>query len=71
MRKMSSEALGGAGQWQLFSAVCLQRLPVVTAERTPMEQKYGDLMAQLELESSILCDHELHAMEDRSDTTVV
>ncbi|XP_076447782.1 large ribosomal subunit protein mL46-like [Babylonia areolata] len=65
VRKLRSEAQRTPGQWQLVSAVCLQRPPVITAELTPLEQQYKDLLADLELESSILSDHEIRVLEDR------
>ena len=65
LRCLSSGAVCTPGQWQLVSAVCLQRLPVITAEKTPLEERFGSLMEQLELESSLLSNHELHAREDQ------
>ncbi|KAL8587149.1 hypothetical protein ACOMHN_026117 [Nucella lapillus] len=65
-RTVTSEALCSPGKWQLVSAVCLQRHPVVTTELTELEQRYKDLMTDLELENSILSDHELHALEDKA-----
>jgi hypothetical protein len=65
LRHRSTEAQRTPGQWQLVSAVCLQRPPVITAEQTPLEQQYAAMMAQMELESSLLSDHELHAKEDK------
>ena len=51
-------------RWQLLSAVCLERLPVVTQEMNAIEQEFARLMATMELEYSCLSDHELRHRED-------
>jgi len=51
-------------QWQLMSAICLERRPVITQEPNEMEIGYAKLMAQLELEHSLKCDHEMRHQED-------
>ncbi|KAK7101606.1 large ribosomal subunit protein mL46-like isoform X2 [Littorina saxatilis] len=66
LRQSSSGALCTPGQWQLVSAVCLQRQPIITAEKTELEQQYADMMAQMELETSLLSDQELRAIEDKA-----
>ncbi|XP_062868908.1 39S ribosomal protein L46, mitochondrial [Trichomycterus rosablanca] len=50
--------------WALYSAVCLQRLPVISQERSPVEEKFMELMYQMELERSLISDHELRLLED-------
>ncbi|XP_035538173.1 39S ribosomal protein L46, mitochondrial isoform X2 [Morone saxatilis] len=50
--------------WCLTAAVCLQRLPVITAEYSPMEQQYRDMIQQIELEKSLLSEHELRLLQD-------
>ncbi|KAK3584876.1 hypothetical protein CHS0354_023461 [Potamilus streckersoni] len=44
--------------WQLFSAVCLERYPVITDELTPLESKFKTLMHLMEKENSLLSYHE-------------
>ncbi|KAK5873566.1 hypothetical protein PBY51_018600 [Eleginops maclovinus] len=50
--------------WTLMAAVCLQRLPVISAESSPIEQQFRDMMSQMEQEKSMLSDHELRLLDD-------
>ncbi|XP_041796953.1 39S ribosomal protein L46, mitochondrial [Chelmon rostratus] len=50
--------------WTLMAAVCLRRLPVVSADCSPIEQQFSQMMQQMELEKSLLSDHELQLLED-------
>lgn len=35
--------------WSLMAAVCLQRLPVIAAELSPIEQQFKNMMQQVRL----------------------
>ncbi|KAI5607649.1 39S ribosomal protein L46, mitochondrial, partial [Silurus asotus] len=50
--------------WVIHGAVCLQRLPVISQDLNPVEEKFMELMRQMELERSMLSDHELRLLED-------
>ncbi|XP_019722221.1 large ribosomal subunit protein mL46 [Hippocampus comes] len=50
--------------WTLMAAVCLQRPPVISADLSLVEQRFARLMQQMELEKSILSEHELRLLED-------
>ncbi|TSL68178.1 39S ribosomal protein L46, mitochondrial [Bagarius yarrelli] len=50
--------------WVLHGAVCLQRLPVISQDLKPIEQKFMELMRQMEVERSLFSGHELRLLED-------
>ncbi|ESO89945.1 hypothetical protein LOTGIDRAFT_124295, partial [Lottia gigantea] len=51
--------------WDLFGAVCLERRPIITKEMTDYEKKMSDFLSKLELENSLLSDHELRFRDDK------
>ncbi|XP_016307748.1 39S ribosomal protein L46, mitochondrial-like isoform X1 [Sinocyclocheilus anshuiensis] len=55
---------GAASPWALHGALCLQRLPVVSQDGSPIEEDFMELMHLMELERSLLSDHELRLLED-------
>ncbi|XP_029000693.1 39S ribosomal protein L46, mitochondrial isoform X2 [Betta splendens] len=59
-----SKAVTESSPWTLMAAACLQRLPVISADLNPIEQQFAHLMQQMELEKSMLSDHEQRLLED-------
>lgn len=51
--------------WQLHSAVCLQRYPVISAELDELERRCQDYLQQLEDEGSFLSDYEMQELEEK------
>uniref|UniRef100_A0A674APU2 Large ribosomal subunit protein mL46 n=1 Tax=Salmo trutta TaxID=8032 RepID=A0A674APU2_SALTR len=47
-----------------IQTVCLQRLPVISQERNPVEDRFAELMHQMELERSLLLEHEQRLLEE-------
>lgn len=62
--KLNVKTAGAASPWALHGAVCLQRLPVVSQDRSPIEEDFMELMRQIEFEKSLLADHEVKVLED-------
>uniref|UniRef100_A0A915I8K5 Ribosomal protein L46 N-terminal domain-containing protein n=1 Tax=Romanomermis culicivorax TaxID=13658 RepID=A0A915I8K5_ROMCU len=52
------------GKWQIASIVILERLPIIAPPMDDTQQKFHDLMTSLELEKSLLSDHELRGIAD-------
>ncbi|XP_029284554.1 large ribosomal subunit protein mL46 [Cottoperca gobio] len=63
-RKTENVTESARSPWTVMAAVCLQRLPVITADCSPMEQQFGQMINQMELEKSVLTDHELRLQEE-------
>lgn len=49
--------------WRIVVAVCVQRLPSLSREKTDVERRYQKLKEQLRVERSRLSDHELEERE--------
>ncbi|XP_062327086.1 39S ribosomal protein L46, mitochondrial [Osmerus eperlanus] len=56
--------VASASPWKLMGAVCLQRLPVTSQKKNPIEDQFAELMQQLELERSMISRHELRLHEE-------
>ena len=52
-------------KWQLHSAVCVQRFPVITQDFTPLEQRYAELLRKREIRESLMSDHEIQAVKEQ------
>lgn len=51
--------------WQLHSAVCLQRYPVLSAELKDVEKKVQQYFHESEVNDSFLSDYEMLEIEER------
>jgi len=47
-----------------MSAVCLERLPLITAQMNDIEKDVSAMFSQIEVEHSRLSDHELRHLDD-------
>ncbi|XP_070157217.1 large ribosomal subunit protein mL46 [Polyergus mexicanus] len=60
-------------KWDLYSAVCLERHPVITQPMQEIELKYYNILKKIEYENSLKCDHELRvekeAKQEKSSST--
>lgn len=48
-----------SSEWQLVSAVALERKPVITRDFNEFERRYLEMLRTMEVEASLLSDHEL------------
>ena len=48
---------------RIFSGICVQRLPVITKEKSELEKQFEGLQHQLELEHSALSEDEVQWKE--------
>jgi large subunit ribosomal protein L46 len=46
-------------KWDLVTAVCLERKPLITTPLTKLELDYKNLLSQVEFERSLKSDHEM------------
>jgi len=51
-------------QWDLLSAVCLERKPVISRKLNDTERKFSRVLAEIELENSHKSDHEVRFEQD-------
>lgn len=51
-------------KWDLVSAVCLERHPIITKPMTDFEQRFQESLNQIEFENSYKSDHELRVERD-------
>jgi len=61
---LSSSGETSLKRWQLMSAVCLERLPVLSTPMNSIETDVSAMFAQIEMEHSSLSDHELRHLDD-------
>ncbi|XP_064486550.1 large ribosomal subunit protein mL46-like [Ornithodoros turicata] len=51
-------------KWQLVGALAVERKPIITKDMNPLELRYLEMLRQIEVEASLLSDHELQLKEE-------
>ncbi|GAB1860950.1 Large ribosomal subunit protein mL46 [Camponotus japonicus] len=51
-------------KWDLYSAVCLERHPVIIQPMQEIELKFYNMLKKIEYEKSLKCDHELRVEKE-------
>ena len=52
------------GLWHVYGSVCVERLPIISAELTDLEKDFQQVLLDIENENSMLSDHELRHLAD-------
>ncbi|XP_071857071.1 mitochondrial ribosomal protein L46 [Bombus fervidus] len=63
------EDIDVVGKWDLLSAVCLERHPVITKPMLDIEARYQNMLQQKEYENSMISDFEIRKEKDKSQRT--
>lgn len=50
--------------WSLFGSVCIERMPIITCDMNDLENRYSNLINELNVRKSLLSDHELRHLKD-------
>ncbi|CAN8001275.1 unnamed protein product, partial [Ixodes hexagonus] len=64
-----SAQVRASSEWQLVSAVALERKPIITRDMNEFEKRYLEMLRTMEVEASLLSDHELQVKEDSKQKT--
>ncbi|KFD54355.1 hypothetical protein M514_04698 [Trichuris suis] len=54
-----------ASRWKIVASVCLERFPIICPELDATQRRYKELVNAVELENSLLSEHEVRLMEDQ------
>ncbi|XP_043510201.1 39S ribosomal protein L46, mitochondrial isoform X2 [Frieseomelitta varia] len=57
-------------KWDLLSAVCLERHPVITKSMLDIETRFHDMLQQVELENSMISDFEMQKQNNKNRKTI-
>ncbi len=49
---------------RLFTSVCVERLPIITCDMNELEQRYSNLINEINIRKSYLSNHELRHLKD-------
>ncbi|XP_069679808.1 large ribosomal subunit protein mL46 [Periplaneta americana] len=59
------------GKWDLMSAICLERKPVISRDMNDIERQFSGMLAQIELENSYKSDHEMRRKRDKLQAELI
>jgi hypothetical protein len=48
----------------LYTSVCVERLPIITCDMNELEQRYSNLINEINIKKSYLSNHELRHLRD-------
>jgi len=54
-------------KWDLYSAVCLERHPVIMQSMQEIELKFYNMLKKIEFENSLRSDHELRKEREKNE----
>lgn len=60
----SQTDLKSGTKWSLFASVCIERPPIITCDVNDLENRYSNLINELNVRKSLLSDHELRHLKD-------
>lgn len=52
------------GEWDLYAALCLQRIPLIGPELNWLERRLKEYLNKVEVADSLFSDHEMRHFED-------
>ena len=52
-------------KWELLSAICLERTPIIMPLKTEIEQEMSEMIEKFDTIKSLKSDHELRQDEDK------
>lgn len=53
-----------AGDTKLYASVCVERMPVITCDMNDLENRYSNLINEINVRRSLLSNHELRHLKD-------
>lgn len=52
--------------WHVLAAVCLERMPTIAPKKLPIEAEYSKMIDDVEVEESLLSDHEMRQRQEET-----
>lgn len=60
-----SQNIETAEKWDLLSAVCLERQPIITKPMQDIQIRYQNMLQQIEFENSLMSDFEIRIQKEK------